>query len=264
MVVVRDIHLESSTLYKPVAGSDTSAIYLIGNDGLAYTKYSYSLGTCNSKQVYVYAGNNLVKRMTFENKGRATSSKADSMVLKSRTELVYKDNRIATKRYYCCKDNPGLTEETFFAYDRQGRVGAKVTKRHTIPGGLYWGSQKSDSVLYRYANDSVYVTRFEGDTDTAMPVSRFYQKMDSKARLLDYYDQTADGQHYEGVTNTYDAKGRLLEQRYQSDAPSVQPDGIALRADKIVYRYDAKGRLQEEVYSAEGKDRWKSLYIYIE
>lgn len=265
MVVVHDIHLESSTLYKPDASSDTSAVYLMGNEGLAHTEYSYSSGIRNSKRVYVYEGNNLATKMTFEKKGRGSyfqPLKEDSMILKSKMELTYQGKQIVAKRYYCCKDTPGLTEETFFAYDKQGRVGSKVVKRYTVPGGLYWGSQKDDSTLYHYINDSVYVTRFEGGA--ALPVSRFYQKMDGEGRLLDYYDQTADGLHFERVTNTYDPKGRLLERRYQSDRPAVQPDGIVLSADKIVYRYDDKGRLKEEVYAAEGKDRWKSLYIYIE
>ena len=184
------------------------------------------------------------------------------MELKSRTELEYKNNRAVVERYYCCKEAPGLTKETLFAYDKQGRIILKVNKRYTIPGGLYWGSQKNDSTLYQQRNDTVYAVRYN-ETDTPERY-QFYQKLDAKGRLLESYDQSPDGAHFESASNRYDKEGRLIESRYGSDRPAIQPDGIVLRADKVIYNYDKKGRRKEEIYYTEGKARWKYLYIYKE
>lgn len=265
MVVKRNIHLEPPQKYGPKPESDTNAILLIGKNGMVHTEYSYVLGTWNTKKTYEYQGTNLVREVVFENKDKADLFKKldeKNMESKSRTEFEYKDNRAVAERYYCCQVSPGLTRATFFTYDNQGRIIRKVNKRYTIPGGLYWGSQLDDSTLYRHQNDTVYATRY--DTAALPEKYQFYQKLNEQGRLLKSYDQSSDGAHFESAVNTYDKKGRLLESLYGSDRAAVQPNGIVLRADKIIFSYDEKGRIREETSYAEGKARWKYLYIYIE
>lgn len=106
----------------------------------------------------------------------------------------------------------------------------------------------------------MYVSKFKDGKQNGNYV--FYEKRTTSR--YEQYSASADGKHFMKEVDTYDEKGRLIQEDNLSDYPAVQADGIVLRADRVVHVYGSDGRLVSMVFYAMGTKCWQHNFVYEE